>query len=79
MTAEQVAAIRAGRFTTKGEGHGFGLRLIQEIVRRHGGFLEIESEPGEGTVFTVSIRKEDGAEGGPEQQAALPAERIPGK
>lgn len=55
MTPEQIEKIRAGRFTTKGEGHGNGLKMIQEIVRRKQGYLEIESEPGEGTSFTVSI------------------------
>ena len=40
-----------------GEGHGFGLRLIQQIVRERGGYLEIESEPGEGSSFTASFDK----------------------
>jgi signal transduction histidine kinase len=43
-------------FTTKpmGQGSGQGLHISHSIVRRHGGFLEFESEPGK-TVFTVCI------------------------
>lgn len=43
------------RYTTKGDGHGFGLRLIQQIVAGRRGYLEIESEPGEGSSFTVNF------------------------
>lgn len=57
MTEEQIQKIYAGQYTTKGEGHGFGLRLIQEIVHNHNGYLEIESEPGIGTSFTININE----------------------
>ena len=57
MTPEQIETLRARQYTTKGEGHGFGLRLIQQIVREHSGYLEIESEPGEGSSFTASFDK----------------------
>lgn len=59
MNEEQIQKIYCGQYTTKGEGHGIGLGLIQEIVRKHHGFLEIESEPGEGTSFTVCIGETD--------------------
>ena len=43
-------------FTTKGErGTGLGLATCYAIVRRHGGEIEVESAPGEGTTFTVSL------------------------
>ncbi len=43
-------------FTTKGEGQGvgLGLSLVYSIVRRHGGDISAQSEPGQGTVFTVT-------------------------
>lgn len=55
MMQEQISAIRQRQYTTKGDGHGFGLRLIQRIVADQKGYLDIESEPGEGSSFTVSF------------------------
>jgi len=42
-------------FTTRkvGKGTGLGLALVHGIVRNCGGFVRVESEPGEGTIFHV--------------------------
>ncbi len=44
-------------FTTKpvGQGTGLGLAISHEIVRAHGGRIEVDSTPGRGAHFTVSL------------------------
>jgi signal transduction histidine kinase len=44
-------------FTTKpvGSGTGLGLSLSYGIVQRHGGHIEVSSEVGKGTAFTVHL------------------------
>jgi signal transduction histidine kinase len=42
-------------FTTKkrGQGTGLGLTMVAQVVRNHGGRVELESEPGRGTCVTL--------------------------
>jgi len=49
------------------EGSGIGLSLVHELVRLHGGKVEVESQVGSGTTFVVSI---------PTGKQHLPPERI---
>jgi two-component system, sporulation sensor kinase E len=45
--------------TTKTEGNGLGLMIVQRIVREHGGEIEVDSRPGEGTTFVLYLPNDD--------------------
>ncbi len=59
-------------FSTKAQGTGLGLALVQQIVVDHGGRIDVESVPGRGTVFTLAfpVRAASGPGAGPGASAA---------
>ena len=42
-------------FTTKKDGSGLGLSISHQIVQEHGGYMLVESRPGEGTTFLIHL------------------------
>jgi two-component system, NtrC family, sensor kinase len=65
IAPEHLSMIFDPFFTTKevGKGTGLGLSICYGILERHGGRIEVTSEPGNGTTMTVFLpieREEDG-------------------
>jgi signal transduction histidine kinase len=60
VSAEHKTRLFDPFFTTKpvGQGLGLGLHISYDIVRAHGGSLEVHSEPGKGAEFVVKLQVE---------------------
>lgn len=55
ISAEVLEKIFTPFFTTKEEGTGLGLAISQTIVEAHNGTIKVESAPGQGTRFVITL------------------------
>lgn len=55
IAPEQIGRLFEPYFTTKQNGTGLGLMIVQRIVREHGGTIEVESDKDRGTTFRIKL------------------------
>jgi PAS domain S-box-containing protein len=55
IAAEEISRIFDPFFTTKRTGTGLGLSVTYGIIQEHGGTVDVESRPGAGTTFIISL------------------------
>ena len=55
MSAEVLAKLFRPFHTTKANGNGLGLPTVRKIVAAHGGTIDVQSEPGHGSKFTIRL------------------------
>lgn len=56
---EEIDRIFKPFYTTKTRGSGLGLAIVDRVVKEHNGKLEVDSNPGKGTIFTVKINSHE--------------------
>lgn len=59
IPTEQFDKIFQPYFTTKSDGNGLGLLIVQRIVRAHGGEIMLENAEGKGLIFTIRLPRSD--------------------
>jgi PAS domain S-box-containing protein len=55
IPADKIGRIFEPYYTTKSDGTGLGLMIVQRIVREHGGTIDVESDPGRGTTVRLKL------------------------
>ena len=61
MTAEQQAKLFQPMFTTKARHIGLGLVVVKNLTQANGGSVEVQSEVGKGTTFSITLPGESSA------------------
>jgi two-component system NtrC family sensor kinase len=71
ISDEKLARIFEPYFTTKEKGTGLGLAIVKHICANHGGDVDVWSEEGRGSTFTIRLPAAADRTGG---QTAVPSQ-----
>jgi signal transduction histidine kinase len=55
ITPEECERLFTPYYTTKEHGTGLGLAIVQSVVADHNGTIAVESRPGAGVTFVISL------------------------
>jgi two-component system, NtrC family, sensor kinase len=55
IAADDLSRVFDPFFTRSSDGTGLGLTIVRRIIEQHHGSIEVESEPGRGTAFTLHL------------------------
>jgi len=55
ISEEDLSKVFQAYYTTKKEGHGLGMMIVERIMREHGGHINIESRKDKGTAITLQF------------------------
>jgi two-component system, NtrC family, nitrogen regulation sensor histidine kinase NtrY len=59
MTPEECERLFTPYYTTKQHGTGLGLAIVQSVIADHAGTIAVESRPGRGATFVITLPKAD--------------------
>jgi signal transduction histidine kinase len=57
MTPEECERLFTPYYTTKQHGTGLGLAIVQSVIADHAGTIAVESRPGGGATFVITLPK----------------------
>ena len=63
ISEDKLAKVFDPLFSTKAKGIGMGLPIVGEVVHKHNGTIDVTSNPGEGTTFTIKLPLDNGLTG----------------
>ncbi len=55
ITEENLNKIFDPLFTTRARGIGLGMVIVKDIIEKHNGTIDVQSEVGRGTTFTIKL------------------------
>ncbi|MEM9227063.1 MAG: ATP-binding protein [Verrucomicrobiota bacterium] len=58
ISQQELSRVFQPYYTSKADGHGLGVMVVQRIVRDHGGQIGIDSQPGKGTVISLRFPRQ---------------------
>lgn len=79
ISAENISKIFDPYFSTKPTGNGLGLTVCYSIIKNHGGFIFVNSSPGEGSTFHIFLPASTNSKENSNEEVQIPVKPGKGK